>query len=315
LVCLDEIQRKPEIFPLLRSLVGDSRRPGMYLILGSASREMLKQSSESLAARISFKRLSPFLWSEVPTDVKMETYLARGGFPPSLFAVDDKASFEWRLDFISTFLERDLLQFTGFTILTMRKLWQMLAHVNGQTINFNKLAGSLGASNTTIRNYIDLLEGTFMLVQLQPYSGNTKKRLIKSPKVYLSDSGIVSALLNLNNVEALMGHPVFGSLWEGMVLTNLQAQFPRLDYSFYRTGHGAEVDIIVTSGRILIVIECKASMTPKIQPGTWNAISDLQPDATFVVAPVAKGYPMREGVTVITAGELIDRVAQLMDYR
>lgn len=193
----------------------------------------------------------------------------------------------------------------------MRKLWQMLAHVNGQTVNYNKLAGSLGTSDTTVRNYIDLLEGTFMLVQLQAYSGNTKKRLVKSSKVYLSDSGIVTALLNLSNVEALMGHPVFGSIWEGVVLTNLQAHFPRFDYSFYRTGHGAEVDIFMTNGSVKVALECKASMSPKLQPGTWKALDDLQPDITFVVAPVTEGYSMKKNVEVVNLSQLIDRVGQL----
>ncbi|MBV6654710.1 MAG: ATP-binding protein, partial [Mameliella sp.] len=234
LICLDEIQRMPELFPLLRSLIDTTPRKGMYLILGSASRELIKQSSESLAGRISFKRLTPFLFAEISDQVKLEAYLSRGGFPLSLLAPKDEVSYDWRQDFISTFLERDLLQFAGFTPRTMRRLWQMLAHTNGQTVNLSKLGSSLGVSNTTVRKYIDLLEGTFMLIQLPPYEQNTKKRLVKSPKVYISDSGITTALLQLKSFEQAAGHPAFGSLWETTVLANLKGHFPNLDISFYR---------------------------------------------------------------------------------
>ncbi|MEM8900738.1 MAG: AAA family ATPase, partial [Bacteroidota bacterium] len=177
LICLDEVQRKPELFPLLRSLIDEERRAGRFLILGSASRELLKQSSESLAGRISFKSLTPFLWSELGDEYVLETYMSRGGFPLSLLSSSDSLSYEWRLDFINTFLERDVLQFAGVSVRTMRRLWQMLAHNNGQTINFSSFGSSLGVSHTTIRNYMDLLEGTFMIRQILPYGGNTLKRL------------------------------------------------------------------------------------------------------------------------------------------
>ena len=312
LVCLDEIQRKPELFPLLRSLIDDAGHKGMYLILGSASRELLQQSSESLAGRISFKRLTPFLWQEIAAQASLEAYLARGGFPPSLLAPDDGISYEWRQDFVSTFLERDLLQFAGFTPQTMRRLWQMLAHTNGQTVNYSKLGGSLGVSHTTVRNYIDLLEGTFMLIQLQPYSRNTKKRLVKSPKVYLSDTGITTALLHLRNFEQAAGHPVFGSLWEAAVLANLQGHFPRLEYSFYRTSHGAEIDLLVSNGHTQVAIECKATVSPKLSSGNHTALKDIRPQACFVAAPVSTGYPMTEGIDVASLPELIQQVGELM---
>lgn len=212
LICIDEIQRIPELFPVIRSLVDQSGRNGQFLILGSASRDLIRQSSESLAGRITYKRLTPFLMDEVRGRVTTEQYLSRGGFPKSVL-VNDEASVEWRNDFITTFLERDLLQFAGFTPVTMRRLWTMLAHTNGQTVNASLLGSSLGISHTTVRTYIDVLEGTFMVRLLAPAQTNTGKRLVKSPKVYMTDTGITTALLRLRNFEQAAGHPVFGSLW------------------------------------------------------------------------------------------------------
>lgn len=312
LVCLDEIQRKPELFPLLRSLIDQVGRKGMYLLLGSASRELLQQSSESLAGRISFKQLTPFLWKEIATISGLETYISRGGFPRSYLADTDVVSYEWRLDFINTFLERDLLQFAGFTPTTMRRLWQMLAHTNGQTVNYSALGSSLGVSHTTIRNYIDLLEGTFMLRQVKPFSGNTKKRLVKSPKVYLSDTGIINALLSLRNFEQAAGHPVFGSLWETIILANLMGHYPMLDITFYRTNHGAEIDFSISNGAIRVAVECKATLAPKLSSGNYSAIDDIQPEMVFVVAPVESGYPLKPGVEVVSLLELIRRIGEIM---
>lgn len=311
LICLDEIQRMPELFPVLRSLIDTTGRKGMYLILGSASRELIKQSSESLAGRISFKRLTPFLFEEVNKEISLETYLSRGGFPLSLLAPKDEVSYEWRQDFISTFLERDLLQFAGFTPRTMRRLWQMLAHTNGQTVNFSKLGSSLGVSDTTVRKYIDLLEGTFMLIQLSPYGQNTKKRLVKSPKVYISDSGITTALLQLKSFEQAAGHPVFGSLWETTVLANLKGHFPDLDISFYRTNHGAEIDLVLSNGHKTVAVECKASVAPKLTSGNYSSLEDIKPDLCFIAAPITSGYPKEEGILVVSLHELISNIGEL----
>ena len=312
LICLDEIQRLPEIFPLIRSLVDEHRVPGRFLILGSASRELIKQSSESLAGRISYKTLTPFLWSELSGIISLETYISRGGFPLSTLSNSDSDSYEWRLDFISTFLERDLLQFAGFTAVTMRRLWQMLAHNNGQTLNMSRLGESLGVSHTTIRNYVDLLEHTFMVKQLPPWNGNTKKRLVKSPKVYLTDSGITAALLQLNGFEQVAGHPVFGSLWESVVFMQLNAHIPHAEFSFYRTNHGHELDFILSFPDSIIAIECKASVAPSVSKGTYKALEDVNPDHTFVVAPVDKGYSMTKGIEVVSLSELVEKLTDLM---
>lgn len=311
LVCIDEVQRKPELFPLIRSLVDDWGGNGHFLVLGSASRDLLKQSSESLAGRITYKRLTPFLWEEVKTHTTIEEYLTRGGFPRSLLQEDAQVSFNWREDFIKTFLERDLLQWSGFSPATMRRLWQMLAHQNGQMVNLSAIGGSLGVSHTTVRNYLDLLQQTFMVTMLSPLLSNTGKRVVKTPKVYVADSGIVATLLGLSDFNQIAGHPVFGSLWETMVLMNIQGAFPGCELSFYRTANGAEVDIVMQKSGKRIAIECKASMAPALTRGNNSAIADISPVQTFIVAPVEQGYPVRPGVTVVSLSELIREIGNI----
>jgi predicted AAA+ superfamily ATPase len=306
LICIDEIQRKPEIFPLMRSLTDEWKRNGNFLVLGSASRDLLRQSSESLAGRISYKQLTPLLWNEIIPEISLEQYFEKGGFPRSLLAKNLRTSFEWRLDFISTFLERDLLQWSGFTPATMRKLWQMIAHNNGQTVNFSAIGNSLNVSNVTIRNYIDLLSATFMIYLLPPYIANTGKRLIKSPKVFIEDTGIINALLGLNTFEQISGHPVFGSLWETIVLINLKGYFPLCNFFFYRTTNGAEIDFIIESGTRIFAIECKATLSPDISRGTYTALEDLKPESTLVISPVKKGWTVKKNIQVVSLKEAID---------
>lgn len=308
LICLDEIQRKPEIFPLIRSLIDEWGDNGHFLILGSASRELLRQSSESLAGRISYKRLTPFLWEEIRENTNLEEYLSKGGYPRSILQMDDIASLLWRKDFIMTYLERDLLQWSGFSPSTMGKLWQMLAWLNGQTVNYSSLGSSLGVSHSTVRNYIELLHSTFMVTIVQPFKANTGKRLIKSPKVYISDTGITAALLELKDFSSITGHPVFGSLWESAVLANIIGHFPSLDITFYRTSHGAELDFLIADGKQCVAIECKASLSPSLSRGSYAAIDDIKPIKTFVVSPVEKGYPMNAGIRAVSLEELINEL-------
>lgn len=312
IICLDEIQRKPELFPLIRSLVDDWKTDGSFLLLGSASRDLLRQSSESLAGRISYKRLTPFLWDEISGMGSLDQYFSRGGFPSSFLAKNDSVSMEWRENFISTFLERDLLQWAGISPVTMRRLWQMTAHMNGQTVNYSAMANSLGVSHTTIRNYIDLLQSTYMVDIVQPHIINTGKRLIKSPKVYINDSGIITALLGLKDISQLAGHPVFGSLWEGIVLANIRGHLPGAEIRFYRTNHGSEIDFLVILPESIIAIECKAGLSPVISRGTYAAIEDLSPQYTFVVSPVERGYPMKKGTDIVSLEELVIRLKALM---
>jgi uncharacterized protein len=308
IICLDEIQRKPEIFQLLRSLVDEWHKKGCFIILGSASRDLLRQSSESLAGRISYKRLTPFLWSEIMTRSTLEYYIARGGFPGSFLAENDSVSMEWKENFISAFVERDLMQWTGSSPMAVRRLWQMLAHLNGQTVNYSTLGNSLGVSNTTIKNYIDILQLTFMIDIVPPHMVNTGKRIIKSPKLYLNDSGIAATLLRLKDFNQIAGHPVFGSIWEGVVLANLRGHFPGADIRFYRTSHGSEIDFLVFLPKALIAVECKASKAPVLSRGAYAAIDDLNPELTLIVSPVEEGYPARKGIDVVSLEEMIGKI-------
>jgi len=310
LICIDEIQRKPELFPLIRSLVDEWDKPGCFVVLGSASHDLLMQSSESLAGRIIYKQLTPFLWSEL-SDISIEKYFERGGFPRSVLAANDKISFDWLTSFITTFLERDLLQWVNFTPATMRRLWQMLAHVNGQTVNYSNLGNSLGVSNQTVKNYIDLLKSTYMVDVVETYLSHMGKRLVKAPKVYIADSGIVSALLGIRSFESLSGHPAFGAVWETMVLANLRGVFPDADITFYRTAGGAEIDFVVQLGHQVIAVECKASYSPTLSKGNHIAIEDIQPKHTFVVTPSSESWPMSEGIDVVSLSELINRLSKM----
>ena len=304
LICIDEVQRKPDLFPLLRSLTDEWQTPGHFLLLGSSSRELLRQSSESLAGRISYLYLSPFSYEEVSSRMPLEEYLVRGGFPRSALAGTTTSANLWLNDFITTFLERDLIQFTGFAPLVMRRLWQMLAHNNGQTVNYSALGNSLGVSNVTIKNYLDLLEGTFMIDVLQPWRSNLKKRMVKVPKIYISDPGITAALLGLTDFNQLAGHTVLGALWEQVVLAMLKHTFRPASFSFYRTAGGAESDIVMEYRGNRFAIECKSSQAPRLTKGNHAAINDIEPRHTFIVAPVHEGWPVKEATDVVNLTEL-----------
>jgi predicted AAA+ superfamily ATPase len=313
LVCIDEVQRKPELFPLIRSLVDEWDRPGRFLILGSASHELLKQSSESLAGRVSYKRLTPFLWDELD-GIPMEHYFFAGGFPRSILAVGGglahgrKISYQWREDFISTFLERDLLQWKAFSPTAIGRLWRMLAHINGQAVNYSTLASSLGISSVSVKGYIDLLASTYMVEVIPPWFSNLNKRLVKAPKVYIADSGITAALLGLQSFEELSGHPVFGSIWEQIVLANLRGWYPSAEICYYRTSNGAEVDFVINIDGSVYAIECKVSFSPVLSKGNFLAFEDIAPKHTFIVTPAPDSWPLKPGIDVVSLGELRQRL-------
>ncbi len=311
LIVLDEIQRKPDLFPLIRSLADEWNQNGKFLILGSASPELLKQSSESLAGRISYKKLTPLVWNEIYTVYNMETYLTRGGFPRSLLNKSDKMAAGWIDDFITTFIERDLLFWAGVSPLAVRRIWQMLAYNNGQTINYSSFGNSLGVSNTTVRNYIDLLNGTFMLEIVPPYYRNFGKRIVKAPKIYIADNGLTARLLGISGFEQLSGHSVFGSLWESLVLTSLKGILRGASVYYYRTSNGAELDFITEINGKLIAVECKASKSPSLTRGNHSAIETIKPDHVFVAAPVDNGWSMNRGIDVVSVSELVDRLGVL----
>ncbi|MEA3348211.1 MAG: ATP-binding protein [Pseudomonadota bacterium] len=309
LICLDEIQRLPEIFAQLRSIIDARNYNGQFIFLGSASRDLLRQSSETLAGRLAYLELTPFLYSEVVAETQhftLQDYWLRGGFPESFLARNQKTSRRWRNNFMQTFLERDIPQL-GFRIPapTLRRTWQMCAHNQGQLLNSSQLGSALGVSHTTLRSYLELLSETFMLRILQPFSVNLKKRLVKSPKVYLRDTGILHAILGLDSYDDLLAHPVFGASWETLVLENVIAAYPDWEPFFYRTAAGAEIDLVLVRGDKRIAIECKASTTPTVSRGFWSALKDLNVDEAWIVAPVAEGYPFSEKVWVKTLPEIM----------
>jgi len=307
LICLDEIQRVPELFTVLRSVIDSRYRPGQFLILGSASRDLIRQSSETLAGRIAHLELTPFLWSEVETvPYQLNTYFVRGGFPRSLLARSDEASFDWRVHFVRTFLERDI-PLLGIRIpsTTIERTWKMCAHYHGQLLNLSRLGEALGVRHPTVRSYIDLLSQTFMLRLLPPLHVNLKKRLVKSPKIYLRDTGILHALLEVTTFDDLLGHPVVGASWEGLVIENVLAARPAWRGSFYRTAKGAELDLVLERGQQRIAIECKMSSAPKVTQGFWNALEDLGIGEAWIIAPVKESYPLGKGVTVMSLSEFL----------
>ena len=309
LFCLDEIQRVPDLFPVLRSVIDETDRPGQFLLLGSASYALLRQTSETLAGRIVFLELTPLLAAEVavPPAVPLVPLWVRGGFPRSLLARSEATSYQWRESFIRTFLERDIPQL-GITIpaATLRRLWGLLAHSHGQLLNSSQLGAALGVSHTTLRAYLELLTQTFMVRLLEPYHANVRKRLIKAPKVYLRDSGLLHALLELADGDAVLGHPILGASWEGFVLEQLVGMLPEWHPHFYRTASGAEIDLVLSRGRERIAVEAKASSAPVVSRGFYTAMADLGIETGWVVAPVDEPYPLRERVMVAPVRHLVE---------
>jgi len=314
-ICLDEIQLVPHLFSVLRSAIDKQRRNGRFILLGSASQALIQKSSESLAGRIGLIELSPFLVNEVNDQpgYTLQKYWFRGGYPESFLALTDAASTLWIENFIRTYIERDIPQL-GFQIpaLLLRRLLLMCAHNQGQLLNASKLGESLGLTHPTVRRYIDLLEQTYILRTLQPYEANVKKRLVKSPKVYVRDSGILNRLLLIPDFNSLMGNPVFGSSWEGLVIGNIIENMPGWTPYFYRTATGNEIDLILVRGIKKIAIECKASSAPQLAKGNWNALADVNPDHTFVIAPInGNSYPLDKKVIICGIEEAIDSLQHI----
>lgn len=315
LVCLDEIQRAPGLFPALRSILDENGRNGRLLMLGSASPELLRQSSETLAGRVSYLEMAPFSLPEVaprPDGAALRRLWARGGFPRSFLAGSDSASMAWREDFIRTFLERDIPQLgVRVPAPTLRRFWMMCAHSHGQLLNSSQLGQSLGLSHTTVRSYVDLLDRTFLLRTLPPFEANLKKRLVRSPKIYLRDSGLLHALLELPSARALLGHPVYGASWEGFVIDNVLAVLGRgWRAGFYRTPDGAELDLVLERGGRRLAVECKASSAPAVTRGFWTALANLRIGTAFVAAPVADSYPIGKGARVMPLPKLLAELAE-----
>jgi predicted AAA+ superfamily ATPase len=315
LLVLDEIQRLPGLFETLRGVIDKGRRAGKaegrFLLLGSASLDLLAQSGESLAGRIAFAELTPFDVTEVGED-RLDRLWVRGGFPESFLARGEEASLRWRGDFIRTYLERDIPQLgPRIPAETLRRLWTMLAHNQGGLLNAANLARGLGVSGTTVGHYLDLMVDLLLVRRLPPRLANAGKRLVRSPKVYVRDSGLLHALLGIADKEALLGHPVVGASWESLVIENLIAVAGEgAEASFYRTSGGAEVDLVLTwaDGREW-AIEVKRTLAPKVERGLRSALADVEPERSFLVYGGEERYPLGVGVEAISLPELCDELS------
>lgn len=315
LVVLDEVHRVPGLFPVLRGLIDrarrSGRRSGLYLLLGSASLDLLQQAGESLAGRIAYRELTPFNVQELP-EAEHTRLWVRGGFPESHLARTPAASLRWRQDFIRTYVERDIPLFGGRVgSEALRRLWGMLAHQQGALVNASVLARSLALDMRTVNRYLDLLVEMFLVRRLEPWHANLGKRLTKSPKLYVRDSGLLHALLGLPDEETLLGHPAVGASWEGFVLENLiTAAGANASAHFYRTSSGAEIDLLLNwpSGESW-AIEVKRSLAPKVERGFHSACEDLQPTRKLVIYPGDEPFPLGHGVQAMPLATLCHELA------
>ncbi len=311
LVILDEVQRVPQLFQELRGIIDKNRRAGhktgQFLLLGSASIDLLKQSGESLAGRIAYSELYPLNLTEVPNE--MDNLWVRGGFPDSVMAANDSKSLLWRKNFIRTYLERDIPQLgPRIPAETLRRFWTMLAHLQGSTLNASQIAASLGVDGKTVMNYLDLMVDLLLVRRLQPYHSNQGKRLVKSPKVYVRDSGLLHALLGIENKETLLSHPIVGMSWEGFVIENICSQLNESESNvyFYRTSSGNEIDLLIERpNKEVWAVEVKRSMAPKFSKGYSISASELNTTKNFIVYPGTDQYSINEHAEVISLSGLL----------
>ena len=317
LVILDEVHRAPELFQQLRGLIDQGRRrgrtTGRFLLLGSASLDLLQQSGESLAGRISYRELGPFDALETPAS-DLDRLWARGGFPGSYLTSSDSASVRWRQDFIRTYLERDIPQFgPRLPAETLRRFWTMLAHNQGELLNAANLARALGVDGKTVARYLNLLVDLLLVRRLQPWHRNQGKRLVKSPKVYVRDSGIVHALLRLGSLEDVLGHPVAGGSWEGLAIESVLAAAPSgTEASFYRTSAGAEIDLVLDlPGGEVWAIEIKRSSAPTLERGFYHACEDIKPARRFVIYNGQERYPLKPETEAVGLRDFVEQLTGL----
>jgi predicted AAA+ superfamily ATPase len=305
LVVIDEVQRHPDLFPVLRVLADRRPLPARFLVLGSASPELLRQTSETLAGRIRFVELGGFSFEEVGA-ASLRRLWARGGFPRSYLARTDAESFGWREDFIRTFIERDVgtLGFDVRPVVRLRRFWSMLAHRHAQLWNGAEIGGALGESYPTVKRHLDILTGALVVRQLPPWLPNMEKRLVKSPKVFIRDSGLLHALLGVETPRALEGHPKLGASWEGFVLEEVVRRVGERDVYFWATHAGAELDILIQRGRAPIGIEVKWGDAPQMTKSMGIALSDLGLRRLAVIYPGPKRYSLHKNVEVVPIGEL-----------
>ncbi|HIP36142.1 MAG TPA: ATP-binding protein [Crocinitomix sp.] len=307
IICIDEIQIMPSLFTELRPFI-DNNPDTKFIISGSSSPTLTQQSSESLAGRIYYYELTPFLWQEIKDRISMQRYRLIGGMPLSILAKTNKNAFVWLKNYIKTFLERDLRTF-GFEIApnNIRRLWMMLAHFNGQILNYSQLGNSMGVSHTTVKHYIDILQNTFMIRLLEPYHLNIKKRLIKSPKIYFRDTGVLHTLLKIETFDELFTHPIYGSSWEVTVIENIIFKYRDWNHYYYRSSNGNEIDLVLTKGTKVIAIEIKTSTTPNVTKGFWIALSDIKATESYIIAPVKMPYLYKNDTYVYPIEEFLEK--------
>lgn len=313
LVVIDEVQRQPGLFEVLRVLADRPRSARRFLLLGSASPELLRQSSETLAGRIVYHELHGFSLAEIGVENYQRLWL-RGGFPRTYLARSNAASFEWRQAFIRTFLERDLPAL-GITIgsATLRRFWTMLAHYHGQTWNASEFGRSFGVADTTVRNYLNVLTSALVVRQLRPWHENIAKRQVKSPKVYVKDSGLLHGLLNLRTLQDLEAHPKVGASWEGFAIDQIIRQLGAADEEcyFWATHGGAELDLFVVRGRKRIGFEIKRTMAPNVTPSMRTAITDLGLAQLHVVHAGHDSFPLAKKIQAIAMERLLEDIHPL----
>ena len=308
LIIIDEVQIRKDLFPLIRSLVDESNKPGQFLLLGSASPDLIRDSSESLAGRISYHRLYPFSLDEVEHLSTTNDLWIKGDFPKALMAPEEDTTWEWMDNFVNTYLHRDLIQLgLNATPQTIRNLWSMIAHQNGSLLNATALGASLGVTTPTVKKYIEFLENAFLLKSLYPFSINMKKRIVKSPKVYISDTGILHFLVGVGNFNELAGNLVAGSSWESFVLNQVLANKKKgEELFFYRTHHGAEADLVITKGNsVKATLEIKFTNSPKLTKGNFIAFEDLNASANFVITPSSDDYLIKPNIRVCSLNDFI----------
>jgi predicted AAA+ superfamily ATPase len=315
LVVIDEVQRRPDLFPVLRVLADRRGKPARFLILGSASGDLMRQSSESLAGRMERIAIGGFALPEVGGDSAAKLW-RRGGFPRSFLARSEADSLVWRKQFVQTLLERDLPQWgVRVPAVALLRFWTMLAHYHGQTWNAAEPARALGVNPSTSRRYLDLLTDALVIRQLQPWHANLGKRQVKSPKLYVRDSGLLHHLLGLSTEKSLLGHPKVGASWEGFVLEQILAGEPHDEAWFWATHQGAEIDLILRRGDRLFGVECKRADAPKLTPSIRIALADLGLAAVAVVYPGARRFPLADRVeavpftTLASPGKLFEESA------
>ena len=306
-ICIDEIQLLPELFSSLRSEIDEFRHNGRFIFLGSASRELLQKSSQSLAGRIGYRELTPFILSElIEPSFDLKLHWFRGGYPNSFFANDDEKSMIWLENFIKTYIERDIPMLgIGISSIHLKRFIEIISGLHGQLVNLSRIGESLGLSHTTIRNYIDLFEQCYIIRVLQPYEKKIKKRIVKTPKLYFRDSGILHSLINVASFNELMGNIAFGASWEGYAIENIITMLPDWKHSFYRTSTGDEIDLIIEKGNKKIAIEFKISSAPKLSKGFWNSIEDLEITEAFIVTPNENSFKIKDNVTITNLNDCI----------